>query len=140
MASRSQPVLASNGQGEAEPSAAEWAVIRASYPSFAAVGPISKQTSQRIYHPDKWGHGREAFTDLSAVLYRGAEDGCKVLAERLMSSRALADQEQRASGQRHADRVENLVSAALAKAGTTERQPEPREAQSPSPKVTGDAS
>lgn len=95
---------------------AEWAVITSSYPKYCAVGPISKQTAQRIYHPDKWGQGREAFTYLDAVLFRGDEQSCSLLAERLKSSLALSEEERKASVARHQERVAKHIAAALAKA------------------------
>lgn len=89
-----------------------WIVGRGSFNDFFVAGPVSKRTAQRIYHPDKWGGKREAFTDLSSVLFEGAEDVCRRLHARCISSNALSQEEQKAAWARHEHRIEKLVAAA----------------------------
>lgn len=96
-----------------DPGVAEWAVVRMGYREARAVGPVTKQTALRLYYVSPWGVNRSAFTDLSGVRYRGSEAACKALAEQLMSSRALADEERNACSQRHEARAERLIAAAL---------------------------
>jgi hypothetical protein len=95
----------------------DWAVIRSSYPKYAAVGPIGKTTPQRIYHPSKWGNGREAFTDLSDVLLRGSCEACVALAAELDASYRLAEAERLDAYKRHQERER----AAILKAGGSPR-------------------
>lgn len=105
-------------------SVAEWAVIRSNYTAATAVGPISKQTAQRIYHPSKWGGTQECFTDLGAVLFRGPQQVCQRLAEQIVSSKALAEQERRAAYGRHEDRTSRLIGVAAKTGGDPSSTPD----------------
>lgn len=90
----------------------QFAVIRGSWSDYAVVGPVSKVTAQRLYHPDKYGGQRETFSDLSTVLLVTDQASCRALQEKLTSSKALSKEEVMAANARHAKREADLIEKA----------------------------
>ena len=84
-------------------------VTRARYGDFKLLGPVSRKTKLRVYHPAAWGKDREAYSDASSVLAAGSGEAMKLLHERLTSSLALCDLERRSALARHRDRVAKLL-------------------------------
>jgi hypothetical protein len=83
---------------------------------FEVIGPISRQTALRVYHPRGWTAGN-TFTPLQDIVFRGDERGCRELAQQLASSLALQNQERDAASKRHQARVSKLIAEALKATG-----------------------
>jgi len=77
------------------------------------VGQITKITEKLCWVKEpNWN--RPARYSQERILFSGTEDEAKALHERLVSSRALYAQEQRAVSQRHIERDDKLIADAIA--------------------------
>jgi hypothetical protein len=121
MASRALATEVGGARGvEADPRIGQFAAVRDSWRT-EVVGPISKVTAQRIYYPATHNAKREAFSDLTSVLYIGEPAVAARLCEVIKSSSALSDQDCRAARLRH----EMRIKAAIAKATSPPSTPSP---------------
>ncbi len=90
----------------------DWIVKHDRWSDYIALGPVSKVTAKRCYHPDRWAGGREAFTDAEDIVLTADEPKARLVAEKLKSSRALRDQERDAASARHTSRRDRIVAEA----------------------------
>lgn len=82
---------------------------------FAVQGPVAKVTAQQVKTLGGWrGGGRETLVRRVEILFAGAEDTAIALCERLESSKALCNQETKASAERHQARLLKLIADAEA--------------------------
>lgn len=92
----------------ARPKVGDFAVLDTRY-SQTVVGPISKVTAQKAFHPDPWGGPRESRSDIADMLYSGDEKTAVELAAKVKSSKEARDLEQKESSERHRDRVSAML-------------------------------
>lgn len=92
----------------AHPKVGDFAVLDTRY-SQTVVGPISKVTAQRAFHPCPWGGARESRSDIADILYSGDEKTTRDLAAKVKSSKEARDLEQKESSERHQDRVSAML-------------------------------
>lgn len=93
----------------ARPKVGDFAVLETRY-SQTVLGPISKVTAQRAFHPDMWGGARESRSDIEDMLYCGDEKTARDLAAKVKSSKEARDMEIKEAGERHRDRVSAMLS------------------------------
>lgn len=84
-----------------EISEGDWLVIRGSYPPVSVVGPVTRITAHQAQHPHRWRKDATQRSFKSDVLFAGTETACRSVAERLISSAALAEQEVCEARERH---------------------------------------
>lgn len=82
----------------------DWVVAK-NWSSFVAL-PIVKRTEKRVVAREA---GRDRHFSLQEVLAVLPEERAKAMAERLVSSLALARDEQNKASQRHLERVKKIV-------------------------------